>query len=73
MKHKFSYMLDLDAVLELKQCGIQFVCARDPELEDEFPALILPSGRVLIILRDDEGNGPGSIQYCADTDPIKEG
>lgn len=44
---------------ELKQLGIQFV---DLDLDGEiWPAFKLPSGTVIAIARDDEGNGPGAL------------
>lgn len=44
---------------ELEALGIKLELI---QCDDEFwPSLFLPSGHALMIMRDDEGNGPGAI------------
>ena len=63
--HKFSYMLKPETVAELESRGIRFVTADIGEDHSEdrrfWPAFKLPSGRLIMLSADDEGNGPGSI------------
>ena len=60
-QNPFSYFFsDNQRVLdELARLGIRF-CACDVG-GDIWPALVLPSGKVLSIASDPEGNGPGAI------------
>jgi hypothetical protein len=59
--HRYSYMLTPELTRELLDLGIDFrVVTLDGETE-EWPCLVLPSGKFLMIMRDDEGNGPGVI------------
>lgn len=48
---------------ELECLGIQFVAVTvdDQDPDGNWPGLQLPSGAILAIARDDEGNGPGAI------------
>jgi hypothetical protein len=63
MKNQYEYFFHNvpEALEELKTLGISFQ-AIDVGENDLWPALILPSGIALLIIRDDEGNGPGSIE-----------
>ena len=63
MKNQYEYFFRNmpEALEELKTLGISFE-AVDVGEDDLWPALILPSGTALLIIRDDEGNGPGSIE-----------
>ena len=58
--HKFSHQLKPVTVRELETLGIRFVTA-DIAGYDWWPALVLPSGKVLAVASDDEGNGPGAF------------
>ena len=62
MSIKFAYFFrgKPKPLAELQRLGIEFIDidAGDGEL---WPALKLPSGHVLAIARDDEGNGPGAL------------
>jgi len=60
-QNPFAYFFhDQEVVLdEIKQLGIQF-CACDVGGET-WPALVLPSGKVLAIASDPEGNSAGAI------------
>ena len=50
------------ALAELNKLGITLQAVNVDELGEElWPALVLPSGTVLLIMRDDEGNGAGSL------------
>lgn len=45
--------------VELKKLGIELI---DAVIDEQtWPALRLPSGTILAISQDDEGNGPGAI------------
>lgn len=63
MKNKYDYFFrnNPKALIELNSLGIvlKSVDVGDDEL---WPALVLPSGIALLIMCDDEGNGPGSIE-----------
>jgi hypothetical protein len=61
--------LSIQTRTELKKLGIEFAkLSMTPEHRSElWPTLILPSGTMLVIGRDEEGNGPGSIhEYLKD-------
>lgn len=51
------------ALAELNKLGITLQ-AVDVSENELWPALILPSGTAMLIMRDDEGNGPGSLDVC---------
>ena len=48
---------------ELNQAGITLQAVDVGEMKP-WPGLVLPSGTILLIMRDDEGNGPGSLDVC---------
>jgi hypothetical protein len=58
--HQFSHQLKPATVRELQQIGVRFVTASIGGY-DHWPALVLPSGKVLAVASDDEGNGPGAF------------
>jgi len=64
-RRQFDYIFrDRPEVLtELQRLGLRFeaVDVREGEPGETWPALILPSGTVLAIAQDDEGNGPGAL------------
>jgi len=64
-KNEFSYFFrECPEVLkELKALGIEFQAVA--AYEGNWPALRLPSGTMLAIAQDDEGNGPGAIHVFA--------
>lgn len=61
--NQYDYFLreEPEVQKELKALGIQLK-AVDVGEDELWPALILPSGKHLIIKQDDEGNGPGAIE-----------
>ena len=68
MKTQFDYMFRSapEALDELNELGITFEEVDYNGSGDMFPALKLPSGVFLVIMRDDEGNGPGSLEVYED-------
>jgi hypothetical protein len=68
MKTQFDYMFqdNPSALDELNELGITFEEVDWDGSGEPFPALKLPSGVFLVIMRDDEGNGPGSLHVFED-------
>ncbi len=60
--NKFSYFFGEhpEVLTELARLGIKFA-ACEVVAGEEWPALLLPSGKILAIAEDPEGNGPGAI------------
>ena len=60
-----EWMRDNLPIEELGQCGIKVglmrVAATEYDPEQEFQVLVLPSGKMLEVWRDMEGNGPGAL------------
>lgn len=61
MSNQFSYFFEEhpQVLAELSQLGIKFVACDVGG--DNWPALLLPSGKILAIAMDPEGNGPGAV------------
>jgi hypothetical protein len=64
-QNEFSYFLKGETKIEheLDSLGIKLI-AVDVGKKQNWPALKLPSGAMLLITSDDEGNGPGSIEVA---------
>lgn len=70
MKNKFDYFFrEKPAVkAELAKLNIKFIEVDVGDGDRHWPGLELPSGAILAIAQDDEGNGPGAI-HCFDPEP----